>query len=171
MDSEPFRPVPGRKFHVESEFGVKFSGIRRPGAKIWEKLPQRKILLNSFSLFCCFFSFGLALQPARACARGRPLGPGPRSGSQHPLYSGFGGSGWPFFFSFLFFTFFSLSLSLSSIALCAQGDMTCNPPASPRALSQSPKGRGRGTVQCTPFADRDIGFDSRLALGRKEISH
>ena len=34
MDSGPFRLVPGRKFHVESEFRVKFSGFRRLGAKI-----------------------------------------------------------------------------------------------------------------------------------------
>ena len=33
-DSGPFQPVPGRKFHVESEFEVKFVGFRRPGAKI-----------------------------------------------------------------------------------------------------------------------------------------
>ena len=32
-DSGAFQPVPGRKFHVESEFWVKFAGFRRPGAK------------------------------------------------------------------------------------------------------------------------------------------
>ena len=33
LDSTPFQPVPGRKFPVESEFEVKNSEIRRPGAK------------------------------------------------------------------------------------------------------------------------------------------
>ena len=37
-DSRAFQPVPGRKFHVESEFEVKISGFQRPGTKNKEKL-------------------------------------------------------------------------------------------------------------------------------------
>ena len=32
-DSRPFQPVPGRKFHIESEFDVKNNQIQRPEAK------------------------------------------------------------------------------------------------------------------------------------------
>ena len=34
LDSGPFQPVPGRKFEVESEFGVKISGFL-PKFEIW----------------------------------------------------------------------------------------------------------------------------------------
>jgi len=45
-DSGPFQPVPGRKFHVDSDFWIKFSGFRHPGAKIEGK---RRHLKNSFT--------------------------------------------------------------------------------------------------------------------------
>ena len=50
-DSGPFQPVPGRKFHVESKFAVKFAGFGRPGAKNKEKRPPKIDLLIRFSPF------------------------------------------------------------------------------------------------------------------------
>ena len=41
-DSRPFQPVPGRKFHVESDFWVKKKEFLSPGAKI------RKNYLRNF---------------------------------------------------------------------------------------------------------------------------
>ena len=69
----------------------------------------------SLSLSPFLFFLGLAPQPARVCARGCSLGPGPRSGVRHLLHSEFGGRRWAVFF------LFPLSLSLSlSLSLCVQ---------------------------------------------------
>ena len=74
------------------------------------KTPLGTTLFLSLSLSLFFFLsfFGLAPQPARVCARGRPLSPGPRSGFRHLPHSGFAGGRWAVFVPSL-----SLSLSLS----------------------------------------------------------
>ena len=50
------KSVLGKKFCVESEFEVKISGFRRPGAKIHEQLPRICYVLTRFVLVLCFWS-------------------------------------------------------------------------------------------------------------------
>ena len=83
---------------------------------IWGQRVGR-IFVFSLSLFLSFF--GLAPQPARVCARGRPLSPGPRSGFRHLPHSGFAGGRWAVFVPSLSL---SLSLSLSKHTIRIKGD-------------------------------------------------
>ena len=52
-DFRAFQPVLGRKFHVESEFEVRNSRVKRPEGTNKEKLPQKKYVLTRFLLFFC----------------------------------------------------------------------------------------------------------------------
>ena len=49
-DCQAFQPVLGRKFHVESEFEVRNSRLKRPEGKIKENIPQKKYVLTHFLL-------------------------------------------------------------------------------------------------------------------------
>ena len=72
-DSKPFQPVPGRKFHIESEFEIKNSHIQHPGGQQLGKTTSRNFIVQSVFFYLIICSIGSQGQLSKGCLEQCPL--------------------------------------------------------------------------------------------------